>query len=72
MLAHWQLLQVLISVGCYFGRVLAQLFPMRVRLQPPVDAAASARHAQQLQADAVRATTEQNYRAVSALASSRK
>ncbi len=54
------------------GRVLAQLFPTRVRLQPPADAATSARHAQQLQADALQATTEHNYSTVSALASARK
>lgn len=53
-------------------RALAQLFPTRVRLQPPADTATAARHAQQLQADAVATTAEHNFRALSSLAAARK
>lgn len=53
-------------------RALAQLFPTRVRLQPPADAATAARHAEQLHRDAANSTTEHNYRALAELAAARK
>ncbi len=53
-------------------RALAQLFPTRVRLQPPADAATAARHAEQLQRDAANSTTEHNYRTLAELAAARK
>ena len=53
-------------------RVLQQLFPTRVRLQAPTDAAAAVRHGEQLQRDVTAAGVRQNFAVLSALAAQRK
>lgn len=55
-----------------FIRVLAQLFPTRVRLQPPADSAAAARFAEQLQKDAASSGVTANHALLAGLASDRR